>query len=106
MAVRCAADEPRSRWAARLLYAVLMVAGSWVIPVATSYIPHDAKGDNVLTQTRRFRGIIASVLAVEHLYHLEHHLYPAVPHHHWPALAQRLDPFFDEKGIKPVKLWF
>ena len=40
------------------------------------------------------------------LYHLEHHLYPAVPHHHWPALARRLDPYFDAAGIVPVKFGF
>jgi beta-carotene hydroxylase len=39
------------------------------------------------------------------LYHLEHHLYPAVPHHHWPELARRLDPYLDAADIAPVKLW-
>jgi beta-carotene hydroxylase len=90
-----------------LIYVVLMIAGSWTIPLVTSYIPHDASGSNELTQTRLFRGRMASLVALEHLYHLEHHLYPAVPHHHWPELARRLDPFFARVGVSPAPfcLW-
>jgi beta-carotene hydroxylase len=88
------------------VYVVLMIVGSWVIPFVTSYVPHVRYGTDELHQTRRFRGKVASLLALEHLYHLEHHLYPAVPHHHWPALARRLDPYFDAAGIAAVKLWF
>ncbi len=58
------------------VYAVLMIMGSWVIPLVTSYLPHNPAGRTVLSQTRLFRGKIASVIAMEHLYHLEHHLYP------------------------------
>ena len=57
-------------------YAVLMVMGSWAIPLATSHLPHNAEGRSALTQTRLFRGRVASIIALEHLYHLEHHLYP------------------------------
>lgn len=89
-----------------LAFAALMIAGSWIFPFVTAFIPHDASGANDLTQTRLFRGRVLSVLALEHLYHLEHHLYPQVPHHNWPALARRLDPYFAEHGIEPIKLWF
>jgi beta-carotene hydroxylase len=89
-----------------LVYVVLMIMGSWIIPLITSYIPHDPSGENELLQTRLFRGKVASLIAIEHLYHLEHHLYPAVPHHHWPTLAKRLDPFFSKAGLKPKKFWF
>jgi beta-carotene hydroxylase len=88
------------------IYVVLMTVGSWAIPLITSYIPHDREGTDALHQTPRFRGKMASLIAAEHLYHLEHHLYPAVPHHHWPKLARRLDPFLDAAGIKSVKFWF
>jgi beta-carotene hydroxylase len=88
------------------VYVALMIVGSWSIPLITSYIPHDREGSDELHQTRRFRGKMASLIAAEHLYHLEHHLYPAVPHHHWPELAKRLDPFLDAAGVKPVKFWF
>lgn len=91
---------------APVVYALLMIGGSWIFPLITAYIPHDASGTTELTQTKLFRGKVLSVVAMEHLYHLEHHLYPAVPHHNWPALAARLDPYFERAGLKPVKLFF
>jgi len=89
-----------------LIYAGLMVAGAWIIPLVTSYVPHTPEGENELFQTRAFRGVVASVIALEHLYHLEHHLYPAVPHHNWPTLARRLDPYLERAGVRAVKIWF
>jgi beta-carotene hydroxylase len=89
-----------------LVYVVLMILGSWIIPLITSYIPHDPQGANELLQTRLFRGRIASIIALEHLYHLEHHLYPSVPHHNWPKLARFLDPFFKKAGLIPIRIWF
>jgi beta-carotene hydroxylase len=59
-----------------------------------------------LQQTRVFRGKVASLIAFEHLYHLEHHLYPSVPHQNWPTLARRLDPYLLRAGITPIKFWF
>jgi beta-carotene hydroxylase len=89
------------RWSpAPLVYVALVVAGSWVFPLATVYIPHDAHGQTPLTRTRLFRGTFLRLIAFDHLYHLEHHLYPAVPHHHWKALADRLDPHFERAGVK------
>jgi beta-carotene hydroxylase len=88
------------------VYVVLMIAGSWIIPLITSYVPHDSAAKDVLHQTRVFRGAIARLIAFDHLYHLEHHLYPAVPHQNWPRLARRLDPWFESKGVKPVRFWF
>ncbi len=91
---------------APLVYAALMVMGSWIFPIITAYIPHDAKGETELTQTKLFRGKVLAWLALEHLYHLEHHLYPGVPHHNWPELAVRLDPYFARAGLRPIKLGF
>jgi len=88
------------------IYSGLMIAGSWVFPIATVLIPHDAGGEHEWTQTRLFRGRVLSVLALEHLYHLEHHLYPQIPHHNWPELARRLDPYFERLGLRPIKLFF
>jgi beta-carotene hydroxylase len=91
------------RWsAAPLVYVALVVAGSWVFPLATVYIPHDANGQTPLTRTRLFRGRLVRLIAFDHLYHLEHHLYPAVPHHHWKSLADRLDPHFERAGVSKV----
>ena len=89
-----------------LLYVGLMTLGSWLLPLMTSYLPHRPREQNVLLQTRLFRGRVASLVAMEHLYHLEHHLYPAIPHHHWPELARRLDSYFAQQGVEPTKLGF
>jgi beta-carotene hydroxylase len=91
---------------APVTYATLMILGSWLFPLITSFIPHDPKGETALTQTRLFRGRILSILALEHLYHLEHHLYPQVPHHNWPELGRRLDPYFARAGLTPLRLFF
>jgi beta-carotene hydroxylase len=85
-----------------LAYAGLVIAGSWIFPIVTSYIPHDPRGASEIEQTRLFRGRLSRWVSFEHLYHLEHHLYPGVPHHNWPALARRLDPHFQRLGLRPV----
>lgn len=87
-------------------YALLVIGGSWIFPFVTSFVPHDPSGTNDLTQTRLFRGRMLSWIALEHLYHLEHHLYPQVPHQNWPKLAHRLDPHFERLGLQPIKLFF
>jgi len=87
-------------------FAALLTVGAWIIPLITSYLPHDPGGQDEVHQTRAFRGVVLSLVAFEHLYHLEHHLYPAVPHHNWPKLACRLEPFFHAAGVRPVRLWF
>jgi beta-carotene hydroxylase len=89
-----------------LVWVTLVVVGSWIIPLVTSYLPHAPDAEGELFQTRVFRGVVARVVALEHLYHLEHHLYPAVPHHNWPELARRLDPFLERAGVQPVRWGF
>jgi beta-carotene hydroxylase len=98
------ASLPQTPWPA--IYVALMIAGSWIFPIVTVVIPHDASGSNELTQTRLFRGRVLSLIALEHLYHLEHHLYPRVPHHNWPELARRLDPHFAARGLRAIKLFW
>jgi len=84
-----------------LVYAGLVIGGSWFYPLFTAYFPHDAQGKDEWFQTRVFRGKMISTLFLRHNYHLEHHLYPSVPHHQWPALARRLDPYLARRGIQP-----
>ena len=92
------------RWSpGPLVYVLLVIAGSWLFPLITVYIPHDAHAVEPLRQTRLFRGRLVQLIAFNHLYHLEHHLYPAVPHHHWNTLADRLDPYFERAGVKPYR---
>ena len=84
------------------VYVCLMIAGSWIIPLVTSYLVHAPFGKDELEQTKLFRGKFYRILSFEHLYHLEHHMYPMVPHKNWVTLAKRLDPYFKKHNIKPV----
>ncbi len=102
--IACAALWPMTPLPA--IYAALMILGSWVYPLATAYIVHTPEGPDEVHQTRLFRGRLLEILALEHLFHLEHHLYPQVPHQNWPKLARRLDPYFEQMGLKPIKLFF
>jgi fatty acid desaturase len=87
-----------------LAYAVMAIAGSWVYPLLTVYLPHHDYGDSALTQTRTLRGRVLPAMFLELTYHLEHHLYPQVPSHHLAELARRLDPFFERAGVRPRRV--
>jgi beta-carotene hydroxylase len=93
-----------SRAPAVLLYVALALAGSWSYPLLTVHLPHRGYGDTPLTQTGTLRGRIIPALFLELTYHLEHHLYPAVPSHHLPELSRRLDPFFRASGVKATRV--
>ncbi len=84
------------------VYVGLIITSSWLYPLATVWIPHRADGKDKLTQTHAVRGRLVPELFLQHTYHLEHHLYPAVPSYHWRELARRLDPFLQARGVKPV----
>ena len=86
-----------------LIYTVLVIAGSWVYPMMTVHLPHNAEGENALFQTYTLRGRIIPRLFLELTYHLEHHLYPAVPSHNYGRLAQRLEPYLRQAGVEPVR---
>ncbi len=87
-----------------LVYAVLVITGSWVYPLLTVYLPHHNYGDTPLIQTSTLRGWIIPALFLELTYHLEHHLYPAVPSHNLPQLSRRLTPAFQQAGVQPRRV--
>lgn len=89
-----------SKMPAILLYACLVIVGSWVYPLLTVHLPHRNYGDTPLTQTHTLRGRIIPALFLELTYHLEHHLYPQVPSHHLGELSRRLDPLFSQAGVR------
>lgn len=92
------------RTPAILVYVILGVIGSWSYPLLTVHLPHHGYGDTPLTQTGTLRGHIIPALFLELTYHLEHHLYPAVPSHHLPELSRRLEPFFQAAGVQPTRV--
>ncbi|MDB6095371.1 MAG: Fatty acid desaturase [Verrucomicrobia bacterium] len=85
-----------------LVYVLLVVTSSWLYPLATVWIPHRIEGKDILTQTHAVRGRLIPTIFLQHTYHLEHHLYPAVSSYHWRELARRVDPFLRARGVKPV----
>ncbi|WP_433323063.1 fatty acid desaturase family protein [Spirillospora sp. CA-294931] len=91
-------------WRGLLVYAIMMVVGSWVYPLLTVHLPHRHYGDEPLTQTHTLRGRVIPALFLELTYHLEHHLYPQVPSHNLARLADRLDPFLAQAGVVPRKV--
>ena len=92
------------RTPAIIIYAGLVVVGSWVYPLLTVHLPHRHYGATPLTQTHTLRGRIIPALFLELTYHLEHHLYPQVPSHHLPELSRRLERFFLAAGVRPRRV--
>jgi fatty acid desaturase len=92
------------RTAAVLIYAGLVIIGSWVYPLFTVHLPHRHYGDTPFTQTHTLRGRVIPALFLELTYHLEHHLYPQVPSHHLPELSRRLEPVFRQAGVRPKRV--
>jgi C-3',4' desaturase CrtD len=86
------------------VYVLLAVAGSWVYPLLTVHLPHRHYGDHPLTQTGTLRGRLIPAVFLELTYHLEHHLYPAVPSHHYPELSRRLEPVLLAHGVRPTRV--
>jgi beta-carotene hydroxylase len=87
------------------IYTLLVIAGSWVYPVATVHLPHNIHGENALFQTYTLRGQVIPRFFLELTYHLEHHLYPSVPSHHYAELARRLEPYLQRAGVRPIHVW-
>lgn len=73
-----------------IVYVLSILLGSWFIPLITSYISRVSQGKHSIERTRLFRGTMVSIIVSDHLYQLEHHLYPSVPHHNWPHSVQRV----------------
>ena len=87
-----------------LVYVLLVIVGSWSYSLLTVHLPHRHYGETPLTQTHTLRGTIIPALFLELTYHLEHHLFPQVPSHRLPELSRRLDPLFQQAGVKPRRV--
>lgn len=83
-------------------YFVILYITSWVYPIFTVFIPHRLNFEHPIFQTIKFRGPWIGFLFAQHNYHLEHHLYPSIPHQNWQKLAERLEPFLKHKNIKEI----
>lgn len=87
-----------------LYYFLLVQMGSWLYPLFTVYIPHKVNSTHPIFQTKLFRGPIISFFFAHHNYHLEHHLYPMVPHQNWRKLGKRLLPYLKNYNLETINL--
>ena len=63
-------------------------------------VHHDCEADGIFART--IRGGLKGWLTYDMFYHLEHHLFPAVPTSRLPELARRLDEADPEWSVKRV----
>lgn len=78
-----------------ITYCIMVVIGGWFYPLITVYMPHRVFKGNELNNTIRYKGKIASIIFLNQIYHLEHHLYPQVPTSNLKKLSKQLTPYFD-----------
>lgn len=78
-----------------LVYAGLVIVGSWTYSLLTVHLPHHDCGETPLTQTHTLRGTIIPALFLELTYHLEHHLYPKCPATTYPNFLAVWTPSFE-----------
>ena len=86
-----------------LMYHILtmMLANASVGIIAVWGVHHDC--DETVARTER--NLLVNFLTFNLLYHVEHHLFPAVPSNHLPQLAKRLDaevPHLTEAHVLPT----
>ena len=86
------------------IYATLVIVSGWLYPLATVWWPHRREGTLAIEHTRMVRGRVIPALFLHHTYHLEHHLYPMVASVNWRRLAQKLDPYLHEAGVRTILL--
>jgi fatty acid desaturase len=76
---------PALRW-----HIAAMLAGEWLVGFfAVWTVHHGCHPHDYIARTQR--GRLKNLMTYSMLYHVEHHLFPAVPTCHLPELARRLD---------------
>lgn len=72
------------------VHTTLMLVFHAISPVFTVWsVHHGCQYDEFDSRTSRNAGL--NFLVYNMFYHLEHHMYPAIPTCHWPELSKRLD---------------
>ena len=98
------ADAAIAMLAQILIYHIMtmMLANASVGIIAVWGVHHDC--DETIARTER--NPLVNLLTFNLLYHVEHHLFPAVPSNHLPELAKRLDtaaPHLTKQHVLPSK---
>ena len=86
-------------------HVVVMLLGNCLTGFfAVWIVHHDCDPQGLFARTQR--SDVVNWMTLHLFYHLEHHLFTAVPSCHLPELARRLDPHLRRAGVRPVRLWF
>jgi fatty acid desaturase len=85
-------------------FVVLSVLAGWAFPIVSAMGPHADWGRDNSSHAYRVRGRWLPRLMLNLPLHLEHHLFPDVPSHRLPELAEALDPFL-AAAVKEVRVW-
>ena len=84
-----------------LMYHVLvMILANTMVGFFAVWSVHHGCDDMVYARSERH--LLINVLTFNLLYHIEHHLFPAVPTNHLPRLAKRLDAVAPQWTQQPV----
>ena len=84
-----------------LIYHVLvMILANTMVGFFAVWSVHHGCDDMVYARSERH--LLINVLTFNLLYHIEHHLFPAVPTNHLPRLAKRLDSAAPQWTQQPV----
>lgn len=89
-------DIPALKWH----LAAMIVGESFTAFFAVWTVHHGCEEHHHIARTQR--GWMKNVVSYSMFFHLEHHLFPAVPTPHLPALARRLDaavPNFSQRQV-------
>lgn len=91
-------------WPPLLYHIAAMLAAQCLTAFFAVWITHHGCEDGLVARTQR--GRLLNAVSYNMFFHLEHHLFPAVPVSRLPRLAERLDrtsPGFAERQVLPVQ---
>jgi len=83
-----------------IAYVVAVLISSWFYPLFAVHLPHRHFGEDRISHAWTLRGRLIPRLFLPLAFHLEHHLYPMVPSHNLPLLAERLEPYLRTRGVR------
>ncbi|MCB0826000.1 MAG: fatty acid desaturase [Armatimonadetes bacterium] len=85
-----------------LAFSVTVLLSSFFYPLFAVHLPHRHFEEPRVKQAWTCRGRWIPRIFLPLAYHLEHHLYPLVPSHNLPKLAERLEPTLLAAGVEPI----
>lgn len=94
-----------TQWPPLLYHIAAMITAQCLTAFFAVWITHHGCDGALIARTQR--GRLLNAVSYNMFFHLEHHLYPAVPVSRLPRLAQRIDaakPGLQAKMVVPFRL--